>query len=82
VSASVWIGLDGLCKHPVTKEGRQSILVKQNSRGPRGGGFRLHDTLVVGLEPDVPPALVSSDVDFWFRWGVGVLHRFLKHRAR
>jgi hypothetical protein len=26
-----------------------------------------HDTLVVGLEPDVPPALVSSDVDFWFR---------------
>jgi hypothetical protein len=42
----------------------------------------LHDTLVVGLEPDVPPALVSSDVDFWFRWGVGVLHRFLKHRAR
>lgn len=41
-----------------------------------------HDTLVVGLEPDVPPALVSSDVDFWFRWGVGVLHRFLKHRAR
>jgi hypothetical protein len=26
-----------------------------------------HDTLVVGLEPDVPPALISTDVEFWFR---------------
>ena len=46
-------------------------------RGPFSGGKVIqahmcgrlpHDTLVVGLEPDVPPALVSNDVEFWFRW--------------
>jgi hypothetical protein len=45
-------------------------------RGPFSGGKVIqahmcgrlpHDTLVVGLEPDVPPALISTDVEFWFR---------------
>jgi len=46
-------------------------------RGPFSGGKVIqahmcgrlpHDTLVVGLEPDVPPALISNDVEYWFRW--------------
>lgn len=40
-----------------------------------------HDTLVVGLEPDVPPALISSDVEFWFRWVGGHAYRYALVRA-
>jgi hypothetical protein len=55
---------------------RRLLVVGITCRGPFSGGKVIqahmcgrlpHDTLVVGLEPDVPPALISTDVEFWFR---------------